>query len=602
MKKTKEFDLTIGDFENIKWENLCKESGKHTIQDYKIIFGEKIKALKLESENEKEIEVYDFLSFLINFRFSPSETQNPFPAYLIGRPSVIDLITLDHISLLENLLKKTQLPEIQAIFNDLIWVKAKKITHARAAIAAYIASAQNLANNPKELMEASWRFERALRLSSQIKEHNKLKEIPPLILEAVQKNALTTDNFTCIYLMELLIKTKHIEGLCSIATSAAEHSKDKKLYRLESRYWEIVSDCHHLSKDSSEKENAKLKIAEAFVNNALNKVTLPNHGYLAACYYFEKAIEAFKKVNFKSEDKKESLRVRKEAIHKLYRNSQKSARSESKSFTIPLPEIPDQVAEAIESLKDLSFKDALINLAYMHSFISKKDALRKVEKNQPSIYSLLANKSTIDSEGLILRKSKSGEESLNEALLSSLKPLRVILSQHINLACIRITLDHYSNARSWDWLVRYNPVIPSGHEEIFALAFEHGLKGNYLVFANLILPQIENSLRHLLESNDTITSTLPPSGIQQVKTLETILKEPRLIDIIGEDLHFELSMLLAKEGLNIRNRSCHGTLKTHEFYSEDIIYLWYLMLRFCCFPIIRTLTNSSSEKKNSAQE
>jgi hypothetical protein len=595
MTTTKVFNLKIEDFNNIDWENLLKEASKQTIRSYKTLFGKKNKDLKSEPNNEKEIEIYDFLYFLSNFSFSPSDKHNPFPAFLVGNPSVIDLLAENHITLLKSLLNQIHQPEIQAIFNDLIWIKVKEIAHAKAAIPAYISSAEILTVNPENLGEASRRFERALRLSSQIGEETKLQEIPPLILKVIQKHALTTDNFTCTKLMELLLKTdEHIVDLCAISISAAKRAESMNNWKLAVRYWEIVSTCYHLSKNPKERENAKLKVAEAFVSEALMRISQPDRGHLVACHFFEKAIEAYKKVCFEGKKEKGALKVRKEEVHKLYRVSQKSARFELNEFTIPTPAIPKKITEAIESFKDLSFRDALINLAYMLGFASKKDTLESIKnKRQTSVYSFLANKSTINSDGLVQRKSKSGEEPLNEAILSILKPWRIIRSQYITLACNRITLDHYSNPRSWDWLVYYNPVIPAGHEEIFAQAFDHGLKGNYLIFANLILPQIENSLRHLLESNDTVTSTLPPSGIQQVKSLETVLKEPKLIDIIGEDLQFELSMLLVKDGSNVRNQCCHGTMQAHEFSSENIVYLWQLMLRFCCFSIIQIVTNSS---------
>jgi len=51
-----------------------------------------------------------------------------------------------------------------------------------------------------------------------------------------------------------------------------------------------------------------------------------------------------------------------------------------------------------------------------------------------------------------------------------------------------------------DWLpiVFNSPFVPMNREYIFAEGLDAGLKGNFMIAAHLLIPQVENSMRVLL--------------------------------------------------------------------------------------------------------
>lgn len=130
--------------------------------------------------------------------------------------------------------------------------------------------------------------------------------------------------------------------------------------------------------------------------------------------------------------------------------------------------------------------------------------------------------------------------------------------------------------------VSNNPFVPEGRELIYAQGLHHGLKGGLLVAAHLLIPQIENSVRHVLAENGVLASTLSNSGIQEERNLNRTLYEPKLEELWGEDIVFDLQGLLVERfGSNLRNRMAHGLMELDSFSSYSILYVWWTTLYIC---------------------
>lgn len=160
-------------------------------------------------------------------------------------------------------------------------------------------------------------------------------------------------------------------------------------------------------------------------------------------------------------------------------------------------------------------------------------------------------------------------------------------------------MDH--NVRIDDFLgiVFNSPFVPPGREYIYAQGLHAGLTGDFLVAANLLIPQIENSIRYLLIKQDVITSGLDAQGIQDERSLNTTLYLPETINILTEDITFDLQgLLVERSGSNLRNRMAHGLIDQNGFFQPEVVYLWWLTLRLCCLPIVAQ--NHDSQAASSA--
>jgi len=122
-----------------------------------------------------------------------------------------------------------------------------------------------------------------------------------------------------------------------------------------------------------------------------------------------------------------------------------------------------------------------------------------------------------------------------------------------------------------------------GRERSFARGLHAGLKGDFLLSTHLLIPQVENSIRFILEQHGVVTSYLNAEGIQDEKDINALLYTPELQDILGEDMLFDLQCILVERvGSNMRNRMAHGLLPDLYFSVPQAQYVWWIVLKLCC--------------------
>jgi hypothetical protein len=130
--------------------------------------------------------------------------------------------------------------------------------------------------------------------------------------------------------------------------------------------------------------------------------------------------------------------------------------------------------------------------------------------------------------------------------------------------------------------VQNNPFIPPDHAEIFLRGLHAGFHGDFIVAVHLLVPQVENSLRYLLEERGVDVSNLQSDGTQPVKILGALLGMEETKKALGRALHFEVrGHLIEKNGYDFRNKVAHGFVSEHDCYSKAALSCWWLVLRLC---------------------
>ena len=112
----------------------------------------------------------------------------------------------------------------------------------------------------------------------------------------------------------------------------------------------------------------------------------------------------------------------------------------------------------------------------------------------------------------------------------------------------------------------------------------YGFHGRLAESVHLLIPQLENSIRYLLQQSGVITSGFDSDGIQDDHDLNRTLYIKDLVKILGEDRVFALKGLLVERcGSNFRNRFAHGLLGVHDVFAlPGFLYVWWLTLHLCC--------------------
>ena len=113
-----------------------------------------------------------------------------------------------------------------------------------------------------------------------------------------------------------------------------------------------------------------------------------------------------------------------------------------------------------------------------------------------------------------------------------------------------------------------------------------------------MVPQIENSIRYALESNDVDVPNLMSDGTQPVKILGPLFDLQETTQIFGESLVFELrGLLIEKRGADFRNRIAHGFVSEAECYGAAPVILWWIVLRLCLIPVLQSQQSKQSGDK-----
>jgi hypothetical protein len=116
-----------------------------------------------------------------------------------------------------------------------------------------------------------------------------------------------------------------------------------------------------------------------------------------------------------------------------------------------------------------------------------------------------------------------------------------------------------------------------------------------MLCAHILIPQVEESIRHVLQRNGVVTSTLDSQLVQKERSLNELMLMPEAVQIFGEDNLFELrGVLCEKFGFDLRNRLAHGFLTAQECFGPEVLLAWWLILRLCAFPIYRELQRQKS--------
>ena len=130
-----------------------------------------------------------------------------------------------------------------------------------------------------------------------------------------------------------------------------------------------------------------------------------------------------------------------------------------------------------------------------------------------------------------------------------------------------------------------SPVFAPDRRPIIEAGIKAYLAGDHTLAVHLLVPQIEQALRVLLELAGG--SVLKPArlGMLTYKLLHDMLQDPLLVQVLGEDTLLYLCVLLTDQrGWNIRNRISHGLCDVHEFSPAMSDRVMHVLL---CLALVR---------------
>jgi hypothetical protein len=548
---------------------------------------------------------YRFLSVLVGFQPSYDTPEQPYVPIMQweGKRSLIPSdLTTDDIAALRELAPLAKDVALRSRLFDLVWELTKDHKACGLAAEAYVAAAERL-DTPENWLHASTCYQRAVQLAAKLGRGKELfQKVAKSLQRATRASAGEQEAFRCCRYLRLI--QRYGCGDAAVFAGIAEKiaqdaSKADNPYKARA-YWEVAADLRESAKDAGAATAARLAAGETYVIEAEKGAT--GNVKMAAASSLIKGIEALRRAGAAPE--------RIEELRRKLGQYQEGLRAEMQTFSTEI-DISDAVESARQHVKCATLNEALFRFALGYNLTDLKElkeTVIQVAKDHPLTHLLGA--SIVDSKGRVV-KQKPGllhlqgeelEEQIKAEMFSHASQfmwsLRV--SSYIDPGRLQILNDHHPTFEDLTYLVASNPFVPPGHEGIFLRGLHAGFHGDFLVASHLLVPQIENSLRYVLESQGVDVSNLMSDGTQPVKVLGAIFGMEETKKIFGDSLCFELrGCLIEKTGFDFRNRLAHGFVSEGECYAPAAEMIWWLVLRICLIPIYHS---QSAPPENSESE
>jgi hypothetical protein len=545
-----------------------------------------------ERGNEQKAAVYRFIGTVASFYLSEGDPTKPYMPVLQmpGRRGLIpdDLAPTD-LKAVRAIAEQAKDHAIRARFYDVLWLKERDHNACREASASYLESAKEL-DTDDNWVHAVKQYRRGLRLASKLGRQNPpFQNLCTSLCLAIAANPDQEVGFRTYQLLQIASEEGCGDSVewARICFEIGERAGASGEHRRARKYWMLEGSFRRATKDQSGAAAASLRVAEAYVSEGMARAEGHNASYFAAATLLKEGVEALRRAQAKRE-RVDTVKVKLAEFQEL-------SLEEMKSFEYS-QDISQIVKGAQDHVQGLDLIVALLRLAFGAQFVDVANLKETVMKgvNEFPMQHLFSGsvvdekgRSTVEIAGLLGLQGEEAEIAIENEMFSHLSRFQwgIRVQGFIEPARVQILNEHHPDLRDLAFLVRNNPFVPPGHEGVFLRGLHAGFHGDFLVAAHLLVPQIENSIRYVLESTGVDVSNLMSDGTQPVKILGPLFDLKETTQIFGNSLVFELrGLLIEKRGSDFRNRIAHGFVSEAECYSAAPIILWWIVLRLCLLP------------------
>jgi uncharacterized protein DUF4209 len=419
------------------------------------------------------------------------------------------------------------------------------------------------------------------------------------LLEQVRKYKGTDPLFLTGRAIELLIEFDigdpgEYRQYAQRAADGAVHSKS---YHVARYYLDLLAKLARRCGDKEGADDALRAFAGTWEAEAADREAASDH--LAAAHFLAQSIQAYRRVPHES--------AVLEALHAKLQRAERASIGQFKKLQGPTINIAEFARSAREHVAGQSLRDALIRLAYITPF-ADPDKMRQsaieMARVAPLHHMFAVHKK--DAEGRtvgIAPPISPGETPDDDELYARIVEHMgwqrdFAIRAYIIPALHQVLLEHAVPLYELLALSTYSPFVPTGRERLFAEGLLAGFQMDFRTACHLLIPQIENSLRHLMQARSMITTKIDKAGIQRHLDLGDLLTDARLEAILSKGMILELRTLLTdNRGPNFRHQLAHGMLDDGAFETPDAGYAWWLVLALCLFgPLAQAQADQSTEK------
>lgn len=601
---------TVGyeDFYLSGWEDVISSAQRATCHDYTHLFAKKL-ATEGTSLNEQSTVVFRLLAAVCSLELREDSEGEPFgPAVFAysGRSWTVDDFSDAHLDLFAQVTPEIADAELRARMADVLWVRRRNFRMAVLAVRSYMESARRLEEAKGGSLEQTDRLGRARDLAASLGrgQLELYKEVLWQVEEAVDRVDESDIDFRAVFLLEILARSNPEDPSAFARASGGLARKAEELTRWPAarRLWELQAEFRGAASEPEKQRTARATAAETHVKEAEDSLARSGGGYLAAAHHLKLAVEALRRIGDMGE--------RAEQLHARLLEYEHEGRAEMVTHSAET-DLTDCARQAETHVVGRSLSDALFSLAFVTSPTDVAHLRQTVEEQFKQFIGMsLMPIQRVNERGMTVGVTPStAPEGASDEELKVLAEMYsqacqvhypVAVQGLIEPAKRAILREHRLTPNAFTDFVLNNTIVPLGRESLFARGISAWMYGDMAVAIHLLVPQLENTFRLLLERAGERTTTLSSDGLQQDRTLGSVLTASKLEEVLGPDLLFDLRCLLVERfGANLRNLLSHGLADYASVYSASASYLCWLVLHLCARPIVaRAKVNTEGREES----
>ena len=283
-------------------------------------------------------------------------------------------------------------------------------------------------------------------------------------------------------------------------------------------------------------------------------------------------------------------------LRKELRELQDASLDEYGQFSIPL-DLMQERQSTIEIFEGLTLPDVLLQFALLVPTPKVEDLRQQVLDGLEDDFLSQVGTSYVDHEGKTVAETSAtsdGEQVDNRLKEQCLRILdfrrHEVVGGYIEPARRTIMTRFPLEVRHFSAIAQMSPFVPPGHEHLFALGFARLFQGDSASAAYLLIPQLENALRHVMLNASRETSKMKSDLLQEDRSLSGMLGSLRsdLEEIFGLDIVNEIDLLFHQRlGPQLRHAMAHGKMSAGDCYHPTGVYASWLIYRLSCLPLVK---------------
>ncbi|MFC2049632.1 DUF4209 domain-containing protein [Chloroflexota bacterium] len=588
-------------------ELIFREYEEDTVSQYPHQWADKIgQAIPLLEaqgrEDEKQQAVWESALCWLHVRHTPEERRRlggrfgPMMTQADGSqlPDPV-LFTDDALDYYARRADMTSNPIHRARYCDFLWEKRHDHNFALKAIDAYLKCLPIYLTNSWYLGVAD-SLSRSIELALMLNDERKIEKTRESLMLTMDELVVVGNHPAlryCLDLIDALLSTKErakvpdlqkAVGVCKKGVVFYASEEGGFTYPLARDFEERQAALWQRLDNEKERGNAQIRIGELFEKEAELKGGSSN---MLGAIFLQQAAQHY--ANIGRRDKVEELKIKVKQRWNAAVDGGEFKRIETR-VRFPI----EQIAQYAQNIVNQGMDKALLTISLDLNLVPDVKECRKrvgEQKLEFPLFGLVPRIRVQDGRQIV---SASDQEEIDEenALSQYSADLgfrRLYLGKVFEIMREQLDL----NAASFLDYLSTSPFFDKDKLDVIRIGVERYFDGDYVSAIHILVPHLEDTLRHILGRLGVSTTSLKPRGVTHEKMPDKVLDTPELRALLGKRVWFYFKYVLIHPlGQNLRHDVAHGLINRERCTKELTETVLHLFLRLSPYQVKNQTANT----------